>query len=94
MVKAYIELFEGKMKKNTVNYENYRQTTHFVILLWLVATVCFNIALWPHYGINTPILLSIFAFGVVLQFLLLIPYTAVQNAILVCCLTFFLQEYN
>lgn len=93
MVKAYVELYEGRMKKQKVNYENFRQTTHAILFLWCLASLSFNIALWPHYGWNTPVLLSVFAFGVVLQFLLLVQNSYLQNAILFCCLTFFLQEY-
>ena len=93
MIKAYIELYEGQLKKSRVNYKNYPQTTHAVLALWCATALSFCIALWPHYGWNTPILLSILGFGVILQFLLLIPNTYVQNALLFCGLTFFLQEY-
>ena len=92
MIKAYIETYEGKVLKKAINYESYKQTTHAVIGLILVSTVAFNIALWPHYGWNTPILLGLCFFGVILQFLLIVP-TYVQNIVGIVMFTFFLQEY-
>lgn len=91
-IKAYVELYEGKMKKNAVNYKNYRNTTHAVMVLLLLATVAFNAALWPHYGWNSPFVLGIAFFGVIVQFLLMVP-TYVQNAVGFVALTFFLQQY-
>jgi hypothetical protein len=91
-VKAYVELFEGKMNKKEVNYKNFKHMTHAVMVLILMSTISFNVALWPHYGWNSPFLLGICFFGVILQFLLLVP-TYVQNAVSFIALTFFLQQY-
>ena len=81
------------MKKATVNYKNFPQTTHAVLLLIVVSSVAYNIALWPHYGWNAPFILAIAGFGLILQFLLLVP-TSVQNAVAFVGLTFFLQQYQ
>lgn len=94
LVKAYVELYEGKMRKKAVNYATFRQTTHLVIYLWLQSSICFMVGLWPHYGWNTPILLTMFGFGVVLQAMLLIPNTMIQNALAFVLMTFFLQQYS
>jgi hypothetical protein len=93
MVKAYVELFEGKLNKKKVDYEHFKQSTHAAIFLILLSSFAFHIALWPHYGWNTPIVLGLFGFGVVLQFLLLVP-SWVQNVVGFVLLTFFLQEYK
>ena len=93
MVKAYVETYEGKIQKKKINYENYPQTTHGIIGLILFATLAFNIALWPHYGWNSPILLGLCFFGVILQFLLIVP-TYVQNIVGIALFTFFMQEYS
>ncbi|KAL7569965.1 hypothetical protein ACA910_021914 [Epithemia clementina (nom. ined.)] len=93
MIKSYVETYDGKIKKKEINYENYKQTTHAVIGLILFSTVAFNCALWPHYGWNSPILLGLCFFGMILQFLLIVP-TYVQNLVGIALFTFFLQEYS
>lgn len=93
MVKGYVELYEGRMKKVKVNYQNFKQTTHLVLGLWCLSALFFHIALWPHYGWNTPLVLGFAGFGVVLQFLLLFPNTLIQNAVAFVALTFLLQQY-
>mmetsp|Transcript_19000 Transcript_19000/g.40889 ORF Transcript_19000/g.40889 Transcript_19000/m.40889 type:complete len:185 (+) Transcript_19000:187-741(+) len=93
MVKAYVETFEVKLRKKEVNYKNYPQTTHTIIGLILASTVAFNCALWPHYGWNTPILMGTCFFGIILQFMLLVP-TYVQNVVGLIVFTFVLQEYS
>jgi|UPI000581AC63 hypothetical protein len=92
-IKAYVELFEGRIKKTEVNYKNFRQTTHAVLFLLLMSSLAFNVALWPHYGWNSPIVLGLAFFGVILQFLLLVP-TSIQNAVAFVGITYFLQEYS
>jgi len=81
------------MRKKKVNYENFRQTTHAALLLILVAGVCYNVALWPHYGWNSPVLLGLVFFGVILQFLLIVP-PWLTNILAFVGMTFFLQEYQ
>jgi hypothetical protein len=93
-IKAYVELYEGKIKKAKVNYANFPQTTHAVLFLLLLSSIAFNLALWPHYGWNTPLLLGMAGFGVILQLLLLIPSMWAQNAVAFVSLTFFLQEFK
>jgi len=92
-IKAYVEIYEGKINKKTVNYKNYRNITHAVMILIMFSTVAFNVALWPHYGWNSPLILGICFFGVILQFVLLVP-TWVQNAVGFVGLTFFIQQYS
>jgi hypothetical protein len=92
-IKAYVEMYQGKVQKKQVNYKNFRQTTHVLIFLILLATLAFNIALWPHYGWNSPVLLGICFFGLILQFLLIVP-NSVQNLGGFAILTFFLQQYT
>jgi hypothetical protein len=86
-------MYEGKMKNSEVNYKNFKHTTHAVMVLILLSTVAFNTSLWAHYGWNSPIVLAICFFGVIVQFLLLVP-THVQNIVSFIALTFFLQQYK
>lgn len=92
-IKAYVEVYQGKIRRREVRYDNFRQTTHAVMALIGAATLAFNVALWPHYGWNAPILLAVSFFGVVLQFLLIVP-PSIQNAVALVGVTFFLQEYS
>jgi len=88
-----VEIFEGRVKKRTVNYANFPQSTHAAIVLFLVSSLAYHIALWPHYAWNSILVLSLAFFGVILQFLLLVP-SWVQNIVSVVLLTVFLQEYQ
>ena len=91
-LKAYVELFAGKLKGQKVNYENFRQTTHAVLFLLILTSIAFHVALWPHYHATT--FLVLFLVGVVLlQTALLIP-AYLQNLVSIVALTFFLQEYK
>jgi hypothetical protein len=92
MIKAYVELYAGKLQQQTVNYANFKQTTHGALLLILTSSFCFHVALWPHYGTTTFLVLFLVSV-VLLQTALLIP-TYLQNLISVVALTFFLQEYK
>ena len=92
-IKAYVEMFEGKMKKQTVNYKNFKHSTHAAIVLILLTTIAFNVALWPHYGWNSPVLLGVCFFGMIVQFLVIVP-TTFQNAVAFVSLTYFLQQYQ
>jgi hypothetical protein len=89
-----MELYEGRMRKQKVEYNNYKSATHAVLLLFLVATAAFHISLWGAYGGPKTILINIlFGYGVLLQFMLLVP-TWIQNAVTFVVLTFFLQQYK
>ena len=79
--------------KQKVNYENFPQCTHLGIALIVIASVAFHIAYWPHYGWNTPLVLGLLFWGVLIQVMLLIP-SDVQNILGFVALTFFLQEYK
>ena len=90
----HMELYEGKMRKQKIEYQNYKSSTHAVMILWIIATICFNAALWNALGgLKTMLVLLIFSFGVLIQLMLLLP-TAVQNIITFIGLTFFLQMYK
>lgn len=92
-VKAYIELYQGKMKNRKVNYENFRQSTHAIMALILLASISFHVALWPEFGgPRTFLIMTLFGFGVLLQFMLLTP-TYVQNIVGSVLMTFFIQQY-
>jgi hypothetical protein len=92
-IKAYVEVYEGRLRKTKVDYEHFRQTTHAAIALFLFSSLCYHIALWPHYSWNAIVVLSIAFFGVILQIMLLIP-SWLQNILSVIVLAFFLQEYS
>lgn len=91
-VKAYVEIWQGRVQHATVNYQNFRQSTHAAMFLIGLSSVAFNVALWPHYGWNAPFVLGLTFWGIVLQFCLLLPI-AVQNIIAAALLTLFVQEY-
>lgn len=91
-LKAYVELYAGKLQKRQVNYENFKQTTHIVMILLLLTSLAFHVALWPHYGTTT--FLVLFLVGVILLNTMLLIPTYLQNLISVIFMTFFLQEYK
>lgn len=91
-VKAYVEMFAGKMQKKQVNYQNFRQSTHAIMFLLLLSSVAFHVSLWPAYGWQTVAIMMIIGYGVLLQFSLLVP-TYVQNIVGFIGITFFIQEY-
>ena len=92
-IKAYVEIYEGRVKKATVDYKTFPQSTHAAIILILLSSIAYHIALWPHYRFNTFIVLGILFFGVVLQFILMTP-SSVQNIVSFVLLALFLQEYQ
>ena len=92
-MKAYIEMYAGKIKKQTINYQTFRNSTHAIMLLTLLTTICFYAALIPQFGWGpTALICNIIGFGVLLPFALLVP-TYVQNIVGVVLMTFFIQEY-
>jgi hypothetical protein len=92
-VKAYVEIYEGRVKKATVDYKTFPQSTHAAIILLLLSSIAYHIALWPHYHYNTFIVLGILFFGVVLQFILMTP-SSIQNVVSFVLLALFIQEYQ
>lgn len=88
-----MEMYEGKLRKQTINYKNYPQSTHSIMVLFLLASISFNIAIWPAFGVLSLAILTIIGYGLLLQFALLVP-TYVQNIVCFVLLTFFLQEYS
>ena len=92
MVKAYVELYTGKLQKKEVNYKTMPQSTHAAILLICLSGMAFHVALWPVYGAQSMlVMLAVSAF--LLNFCLMFP-TMVQNIVALVVLTFFLQEYQ
>jgi hypothetical protein len=93
-IKAYMEMYEGKLRKKKIEYKSYKNATHAVLLLFFFASLCFHIALWNAYGgAKTIFVLSVLGYGVLLQASLLMP-TWLQNAITFVALTFFIQQYQ
>ena len=94
LIKAYIELYQGKKKKKQVEYENFRTATHASIFLILIACISFHKSLSPLYGgFKTLLIMVGFGIGILLQAALMIPVTG-QNILSVVILTFFLQQYK
>jgi hypothetical protein len=91
-IKAYVELYSGKLQKQEVNYQNFKQSTHAVIMLILLASLSFHIALWGEYGSNSMFIMFLVGMFLV-NFCLLAP-TTIQNIVGVGVLTFFLQQYK
>lgn len=92
-LKAYVEMYHGKINGKRVNYENFRNETHGIMLLILLASVSFQLAMWPAFGGGkTFLILMLFGFGILIQFALLVP-SYVQNLVGAIVMTFFLQEY-
>ncbi|KAG7355899.1 hypothetical protein IV203_000585 [Nitzschia inconspicua] len=92
MVKAYVELYTGKLQRKQVNYQTMPQSTHTAIALIVLSGMAFHVALWPVYGIRSMlIMLAVSIF--LLNFCLLFP-TSVQNIAAFAVLTFFLQQYK
>ena len=92
-IKSYAEIYEGKMKKSKVTYENFRQTTHVVIFLFLFTSICLHVALWPVYGAKTFLVTISIGYGLTLQLLLELP-VIIQNIIGAVFLMFVTQKYN
>lgn len=81
------------MNKRKVEYQNYKNATHAAIILWFFASFAFAKSLWGEYGIKTVLICFLVGYGVLLQFMLLVP-TWFQNAVGFIGLTFFLQQYQ
>ena len=93
-VKAYVELYEGKLKDKKVEYENFKTATHWTIFLILMSWFSFHMALSPVYGtFKTWLIMVGIGYGVLIQVALFIPVWG-QNAISFILLTFFLQVYK
>jgi len=91
-LKAYIEMYTGKLQKKEVSYKTLPQSTHAAIGLIFFTGISFNIALWPVYGGNS--MFVMFLVGTFLiNFCLMFP-TIAQNLIAFGVLTFFIQEYQ
>jgi hypothetical protein len=92
MVKAYVELYTGKLQKKQVSYKTMPQSTHAAILLICLSGVAFHVALWPVYEAQSMlVMLAVSTF--LLNVCLLFP-TIVQNIVAFVVLAFFLQEYQ
>jgi hypothetical protein len=85
-------MFAGKWKRKEVNYTNFPQSTHTVLLMLLLSSVAFHIALWPAYGWKSVAIMTLIGYGVLLQLCLLIP-TYMQNIVGFIAMTLFLQSY-
>lgn len=94
MIKAYMELYEVKIRKQKVVYQSYKNSTHAVMILILLASIAFHTSLSPAYGgLKTVLIMFLFGWGILLQLCLFLPPT-VQNVIGFVGLTFFLEQYR
>ena len=92
-MKAYVEMFQGKAKKKRVDYDNFRNETHAILALLLIASFSFHISLWPQYHLRTFLLVDvIIGYGLLLQICLITP-TWLQNFASAVLMTWFLQSY-
>lgn len=91
-IKAYVELYTGRLQKREVSYEALPQLTHAAILLIFLSGISFHIAIWPVYGGKTMFVMFLVG-AFLLNFCLMFP-TIVQNIVAIVLLTFFLQEYQ
>ncbi|CAJ1943172.1 unnamed protein product [Cylindrotheca closterium] len=91
-VKGYVEIYAGKLKNQKVSYASFPRSTHAAIMLILLSSLAYHIALWPAYGAKTMLIMFLFAMFL-LHFCLLFP-TYVQNLVAFIVLGFFLQEYK
>lgn len=88
-----ISRYEGKHRKVRVSYDNFRQATHAILILFLVASFSINYALFPVYKGRTFMVTFLFGYGVLLQSMLIMPVYA-QNLIWSVSLIFFCQQYK
>jgi len=91
-LKAYVEMYTGKVQKKKISYKTIPQITHAAIALLLLAGIAFHAALWPVYGAESMFVMFLVG-AFVLNFCLLFP-TIVQNLVGFALLTFFIQEYK
>eukprot|EP00536_Pseudo-nitzschia_multiseries_P001120 jgi/Psemu1/180302/e_gw1.14.304.1 len=91
-IKAYVELYTGKLRKQEVSYKALPQLTHAAILLIFLSGIAFHIAIWPVYGAKSMFIMFLVG-AFLLNFCLMFP-TIVQNIVAMVVLTFFLQEYQ
>mmetsp|Transcript_1437 Transcript_1437/g.3056 ORF Transcript_1437/g.3056 Transcript_1437/m.3056 type:complete len:170 (-) Transcript_1437:2215-2724(-) len=93
-IKAYVELYEGKKKKKSVDYKNFKSVTHWTLLLIIASWISFHMAICPVYGFfKTWLIMVGFGYGILIQSALMIPVWG-QNFISVVLMTFFLQQYK
>jgi len=91
-IKAYVEMYTGKLQKQEVSYKALPQLTHAAILLILLSGIAFHVSLWPVYGSQSMVIMFLVG-AFLLNFCLMFP-TVVQNLVALVVLTFFLQEYQ
>ena len=91
-LKAYVEMYTGKLHKQEVSYKALPQLTHAAILLICLSGMSFHIALWPVYGAQSMFVMFLVG-AFLLNFCLMFP-TIVQNIVAFALFTFFIQEYQ
>jgi len=93
VIKSYVELYLGKQKKIPVTYQNFRQSTHVIIGLFVLTSISLHVALWPVYGGAKTFFIGVcIGYGIVLQVMLLLPVYA-QNFLGMVLLMFMTQQY-
>uniref|UniRef100_A0A7S4ERP4 Uncharacterized protein n=1 Tax=Pseudo-nitzschia australis TaxID=44445 RepID=A0A7S4ERP4_9STRA len=91
-IKAYVEMYNGKLLKREVSYEALPQLTHAAIFFIFLSGISFHIAIWPVYGAKSMVIMFLLG-AFLLNFCLMFP-TIVQNFVAIILFTFFLQEYQ
>lgn len=91
-IKAYVEMYTGKLQKQEVSYKALPDLTHAAILLIFLSGIAFHIALWPVYGGQSMFVMFLVG-AFLLNFCLMFP-TIVQNLVAFAMMTFFIQEYQ
>jgi len=91
-IKAYVEMYTGKLKKREVSYKALPRLTHAAIVFIFLSGIAFHISLWPVYGAQSMFIMFLVG-AFLLNFCLMFP-TIIQNVVAIVLLTFFLQEYQ
>jgi len=91
-LKAYVEMYTGKLQKKEVSYKAIPRLTHAAIFLIFLSGIAFHVALWPVYGGQSMFVMFLVG-AFLLNFCLMFP-TIVQNIVAFALLTFFIQEYQ
>lgn len=91
-LKAYVEMYTGKLQKREISYKSIPQITHAAIVLILLSGIAFHVSLWPVYGFQSMFVMFLVG-AFLLNFCLLFP-TIIQNIVGFALLTFFIQEYQ
>ena len=92
-IKIYMETIKVSIMKQECTYANNKDLTHAAIALIMITSVTLHWAMWGLWGWYTPIVMAIMSYGVLMQLIVLIPNSIVQNMLCIVGGTYFLQVY-